>query len=288
MFQNLLQTIYQNWFHFDSIGSAISAVVDIAIVTFLLYKLFTIIEGTRAVQLIKGLAILMFALVLSSWLQLETFWWILDQIWAVIFVALAVIFQPELRRALEQLGRSRFSVKGIFEQKTEMQEVHNKIVAAMLEEAKTKTGMLLVLEREIGLNNYAESGIPMDCVITKETLVNIFVEKTPLHDGAAIIRHDRILAVACFLPLSDNPNLSSALGTRHRAGIGISEVSDALILMVSEETGVMSAAKEGKIFRNLDEKGVRKHIRNHFSDVYSEDENAKFRLKRVGKKNEKN
>ena len=226
----------------------------------------------------------MFAIVFSSWLELTTVWWILDQLWAVIFVALAVIFQPELRRALERLGRSRFMYKNIFESNYEQQSIHNEIVEAMLADAKTKTGMLIVMEREIGLNNYAESGIPLDCIIKTETLVNIFVEKTPLHDGAAIIRNDRVLAAACFLPLSDNPNLSSALGTRHRAGIGLSEVSDALVLMVSEENGIISVAKEGKIYRNLDEKSLRKHIEDHFVDVYENEENTRFKFKRVGKK----
>ena len=142
-------------------------------------------------------------------------------------------------------------------------KVYDEIIKAAIAESKTKTGMLLVLERQTGLNDYIESGIPMEAKVSEPVLVNIFVPNTPLHDGAAIIRGSRILAAACFLPLTDNPYISMSLGTRHRAAIGISEVSDAVVIVVSEETGNISVAKDGKLIRSLDEKGLRKLLREN-------------------------
>lgn len=272
----LLNGLFQGY----TIGSTITTVLDICIVAALFYYLFIVIQGTRAVQLIKGLVILILAVSISSAIGLSTLGWILNQLWAVIFVALAVIFQPELRRALEQIGRSRIYIKP-FENQADMKNVYDAVVRAAIEESKHKVGMLVVLEREIGLNDYVESGIKMDCLVSEQTLINIFVHNTPLHDGAAIIRGDRILAAACFLPLSDNPNLVSSYGTRHRSGIGLSEVSDALVVIVSEETGMISVAKEGRIYSHLEEKNLRQHIEQHFGSGVNQVQ-ARFRLKRGG------
>lgn len=273
MWNNLLQGF--------TLTTALSALFDIAVVTVLFYCLFMAIQGTRAVQLIKGLVMLILAVALSNWLHLQALSWLLNQLWAVSIVALAVIFQPELRRALEQIGRSRLHINPFENTDTDLQQVHEAVVKAAVEESKHNVGMLVVLEREIGLNDYVATGIKMDCLVSEQTLINIFVHNTPLHDGAAIIRGDRILAAACFLPLSDNPNLDMSFGTRHRSGIGLSEVSDAMIVIVSEETGAISVAKDGHIFVNLDEKALRQHLNQHFDSGIKQVQ-ARFRRKRGG------
>ena len=273
----MLNGLFQGY----TIGSTITTVLDICIVAALFYYLFIMIQGTRAVQLIKGLVILILAVSISSAIGLSTLGWILNQLWAVIFVALAVIFQPELRRTLEQIGRSRIYINPFENNHGDMKHVYDAVVRAAIEESKHKVGMLVVLEREIGLNDYVASGTRMDCLVSEQMLINIFVPKTPLHDGAAIIRGDRIVAAACFLPLSDNPNLLYSYGTRHRAGIGLSEVSDALIVIVSEETGTISVAKDGRIYSHLDEKNLRQHIEQHFGGGTNQVQ-ARFRLKRGG------
>lgn len=263
-------------------GSFISMLLDICIVTALFYYLFLLMQGTRAVQLIKGLLVLVAAVTLSTWLELTTLGWLLSQLWSVMILAVAVIFQPEIRRALEQIGRSRLYIRPFEGANADMQPVYDAVVKAAVEESKHNVGMLVVLEREIGLNNYVETGIRMDCVVSEQTLINIFVHNTPLHDGAAIIRGDRILAAACFLPLSDNPNLSMSFGTRHRSGIGLTEVSDALVVIVSEETGAISVAVDGHIYVNLDEMSLRQHIEQHFGNSAKSvrQVQARFRLKR--------
>ena len=275
MLNSLLQSL--------TLAKAFSMLLDIGVVTVLFYCLFMTIQGTRAVQLIKGLVILVLVVALSNWLQLHALSWLLNQLWAASLVALAVIFQPELRRALEQIGRSRLYIKPFIENTdTDLQNVHEAVIKAAVEESKHNVGMLLVLEREIGLNDYVATGIKMDCLVSEQTLINIFVHNTPLHDGAAIIRGNRILAAACFLPLSDNPNLDMSFGTRHRSGIGLSEVSDALVVIASEETGAISVAKDGHIYVNLDEKALRQHLSQHFGGGVKQIQ-ARFRLKRGGK-----
>lgn len=242
------------WLQLDAL-SIITMLIDIFIVTYAIYKLILLIRGTRAVQLLKGLAILLIASSISEVLNLYTVNWILGNIWSVIFVAFAVIFQPELRRALEQLGRGQFfarssAVLGTGDAMSLISELSKAAVAC----AKTKTGVLIVLERETGLNDYIETGIKIDAMVTSELLVNVFVPSTPLHDGAVIIRGNRVAAAACFLPLTDNPYISMSLGTRHRAAIGITEVADAIAIIVSEETGIISVARDGKLVRYIDEK----------------------------------
>jgi diadenylate cyclase len=236
----------------------ITTFLDIAIVAFIIYKLLFLIRGTRAVQLIEGIVVLLVVAVISNILELQTIQWLLSQIWAVFFVMIVVVFQPEIRRALEYIGLKSFFPKSSFEKSMDTDDFLDQIVRACLAESKTKTGMLLVLERSVGLNEYINNGIKVDAVVSEQMLINIFVPKTPLHDGAVIIRGDRIVAAACFLPLTYNPYLSSELGTRHRAAIGMSEVSDALVLVVSEETGHISAAQNGKLMKNLDESSLRR------------------------------
>jgi len=233
-------------------------IIDMLVVAALIYKLFQWIRGTRAVQLLKGLVVLLVATTISDWLGLYTINWILKNIRTMVVVAIPVVFQPELRRALERLGRGKFFARPlIFLGEEDTVRIIDEIIRAVFIMSKNRTGALIVLERETGINDYIETGIKLDSVISGEFLINIFVSNSPLHDGAAIIRGDRVAAAGCFLPLSENPNLSKELGTRHRAAIGITEISDSAAIVVSEETGTVSLAYEGKITRNLDEKALR-------------------------------
>lgn len=229
-------------------------ILDIAIVAFLIYKVMMILKGTRAVQLVKGIVVLLIATVISKIIGLQSISWLLEKIQTGLFIALPIVFQPELRRALEQLGRGKFFGKSsgyLIEEDLEI--VVNEIVRSVKAMAKKKIGALIVIEREIGLNDFVETGIKIDGLVSGELLINIFIPNTPLHDGAVIMRGNHVVAASCFLPLSENPNLSKELGTRHRAGIGVTEVSDSMVVMVSEETGVISVAEEGKLTRYLDE-----------------------------------
>ncbi|MDN5347584.1 MAG: diadenylate cyclase [Clostridia bacterium] len=232
--------------------------VDIGIVSYVIYKFLLLIRGTRAVQLLKGLMVLVIASLVADKLHLTVINWLLTQLRLVIVVALPVVFQPELRRALEQIGRGKFFARPLAVLGAEdMARLIKEIVRAVQVLAKNRTGALIVLERETGLNDYIETGIRLDGVVSSELLINIFAPLTPFHDGAAIIRGDRVAAVGCFLPLSESPYLSKQLGTRHRAALGLSEISDAVVVIVSEETGTVSVAEGGKLTRFLDEKNLR-------------------------------
>lgn len=257
-----------------SLTDILLVTLDIGVVAFVIYKFMMLVKGTRAVQLIKGLVVLVIASVIAERLHLDTINWILSQLRLVIVVALPVVFQPELRRALEQIGRGKFlsrplKVLGA----EEMARLINEIVRAIQVMAKNHTGALVVIERETGLNDYLETGVRLDGVVSAELLINIFVPLTPFHDGAAIIRGDRVLAAGCFLPLSESPYLSKQLGTRHRAALGISELSDAVVVVVSEETGAVSVAEGGKLTRFLDEKNLKELLQ---SLLLPQDNNISF------------
>lgn len=232
--------------------------VDVAIVAYVLYKLMLLMRETRAEQVLKGLATLLFVTWLSDILKLNTIFMILRNTAQLGVIALLIVFQPELRRALEQIGRGKIFEKVAFSQNDEnISAVINDIVEAVQNLASEQIGALIVIEGKTGLNDVVETGTRLDAHLTRELLENIFVPNTPLHDGAVIIRETRIIAAGCFLPLTENPNLSKQLGTRHRAALGISEVSDALAIIVSEETGVISLANDGKLTRYLDGKGLK-------------------------------
>lgn len=236
-------------------------IIDMLVVAALIYKLFLWIKGTRAVQLLKGLVVLLIATTVSNWLGLYTINWILKSIQGMLIVAIPVVFQPELRRALERLGRGKFFVRPlIFLGEEDTTRIINEIIRAVLVMAKNKMGALIVIERETGINDYIETGVKLDCVISGEFLINIFIPNSPLHDGAVVVRGDRVASAGCFLPLTENPNLSQELGTRHRAAIGISEISDSVAIIVSEETGIISTAHDGKLTRYLDEKTLRETL----------------------------
>ncbi|WP_207649016.1 diadenylate cyclase CdaA [Caldicoprobacter faecalis] len=243
------------YFQFPDI---IRHIVDVAIVAYALYKLMLLIRETRAEQVLKGLAILLFATWVSNILNLNTVHMILRNTAQLGVIALLIVFQPELRRALEQIGRGRIFDKVMFTQNDEdVTEVIENIVGAVQNLSSSRTGALIVIERKTGLNDVVETGVRLDARLTRELLENIFVPNTPLHDGAVIVRESRIVAAGCFLPLTENPNLSKQLGTRHRAALGISEASDALAIIVSEETGIVSIASDGKLTRYLDAEGLR-------------------------------
>jgi diadenylate cyclase len=266
--------------------SILAAIADVSILAYVLYKLLMLIRGTRAVQLLRGIVVILIAVVLSNLLGLNTIKWILSQFGVVVIVVvLAIIFQPELRRALEQIGRGQFMSFGSTGKElaaSDIVRIIDEITGALVSCAKTQTGVLLVLERETGLNDYIETGIEVDALVTEQFLINIFVKNTPLHDGAAIIRGDRVLAAACFLPLTDNPYINPDLGTRHRAAIGISEVSDALVLLVSEETGIISCARDGKLVRYLEEKQLKAILTDFLSG--RADSSKRFKWRRGAKK----
>lgn len=232
-------------------------IVDILLVAFVLYKLFVLIRNTRAVALIKGLLVLGGVTVVSKILDLHVINWMLQQGMTVILVALPVVFQPELRRALEQIGRGKFLRSGHVINAEELERLIDEIVAICESLSKTHTGALIVFEREVGLNDYIDTGIAIDGMVSRELLGNIFITNTPLHDGAVIIRENRIMAAGCLLPLTSDRSLSTELGTRHRAAIGISELADAVVIVVSEETGAISYTYGGHIYRHLDGKALR-------------------------------
>ncbi|HHW13706.1 MAG TPA: TIGR00159 family protein [Firmicutes bacterium] len=228
-------------------------VVDILIIAYVVYKVVVFLRNTGTVSLLKGLTVLFVATTLSGWLGLRAVNWLLERALTGIVVALPVVFYPELRRTLEQLGRGQLFRRGYTGLgRQERRELVAAIVRAVGLMSAQRIGALLVLERETGLQEYMDTGIPLDARITAEFLVNVFTPNTPLHDGAALIRGNRLAAAGCFLPLSDNPGLSKDLGTRHRAGVGISEISDAAVVIVSEETGIISLAVNGRLERHLD------------------------------------
>lgn len=240
-------------------GIGIMDIIDIAIVAYLIYRVLLFIRATRAEQLLKGLIVLVVVTVLSGVLNLHTLNWILKGIMTLGAVALVVVFQQELRRGLEYLGRTKF-LKGMGMDKDKAKHIVHEFVRAIENFSKDRTGALIVLERETALSEMTESGTIIDAEISAELLGNVFYEGAPLHDGAVIIRGDKVHAAGCVLPLTQNTAISKELGTRHRAGIGITEHSDAVTLIVSEETGIISMAVDGKLQRFLDTKTVEKSL----------------------------
>ncbi len=230
--------------------------LDIAIVSYIFYRLILIIRGTRAEQLIKGLVFLLLVVVLSDLFEMNTLNLILSILMPAGLIAIPIIFQPELRRALEQLGRGKFFQSSAWGPK-EFDHFLIEIIKAIPVLVKKRFGALIVIEMETGLKDIIETGISIDAVISAELLINIFFPKSPLHDGALVIRGNRVMAAGTYLPLTEKPNLSKELGTRHRAAMGITEESDAVVIVVSEETGIVSVSYAGRLTRYLDEKALR-------------------------------
>ncbi|MEC1180331.1 diadenylate cyclase CdaA [Metasolibacillus meyeri] len=225
--------------------------IDVLVVWYVIYKLLGLIQGTKAVQLLKGIFVIVIAKIATSLFGLSTLDYLLKQVIEWGFLAIIIIFQPEIRRALEQLGRGKLfqrSANQQDEEQTRLIEAMKKSVSYM---AKRRIGALISIEKETGLTEYIETGIAMDATVSSELLINIFIPNTPLHDGAVIMQKDKIAAAACYLPLSESPFISKELGTRHRAALGLSEVTDAITIVVSEETGAISLTVNGNLHRNL-------------------------------------
>ena len=227
-------------------------VLDILIVALILYRVYLMLEDTRAITLGKGILVLLGITVVASYLNLHVISWLLQKCVTLLFVALPIVFQPELRRALEHLGQGKFFRPGTLLDDEEAQSTIREIRSAVKILSANKIGALLVIERNMGLNDISATGIQIDGLITSDFLMNVFIPNTPLHDGAAVIRGKRLIAAGCLLPLTENRSLSTELGTRHRAAIGLSEQCDALIVVVSEETGTISIAENGRLHRHLD------------------------------------
>lgn len=241
-------------------------ILEIVILAFVIYHVALWIKNTRAWMLLKGIIVLLACYVIAYILRMNVIVWIFERTISIGITALMIVFQPELRRALEELGQKKIVSTLIPFDDTRNQNERfsersiNEIVKATVEMAKAKTGALIIMEKDIDLSEYERTGIELDSTISSQLLVNIFEHNTPLHDGAVIIRGDRIVSATCYLPLSDNMGLSKELGTRHRAGVGISEVTDSLTIIVSEETGRISVAVGGKLLRNIDGDLLRKKL----------------------------
>lgn len=247
----------------------VRTIIDISIVSFVIYKLIKLVRETRAWQLIKGILVIVVAARVSEFLGFKTLSFILRLTIEYMAIILVVLFQPEFRRGLEQLGRSRFRNFFSIEEEDwtiKVKALIEEIVKAVTEMSRTFTGALIVIERETKIGEIINSGTKLESNITSELLINIFTPNTPLHDGAVVIRDNQIEAAACFLPLTENPNLSKELGTRHRAALGISEVSDSIVVVVSEESGKISVALNGGLTRNLTSDTLRKALSKNLLD----------------------
>ena len=255
-------------------------IVEIIILSFLIYHILVWIKDTKAWSLLKGILVIAVFVLFAAYFEMTTILWIVDNLFSVAVTAVVVILQPELRRAVEELGRKNIissiipiTVGKVAESGRFSDKTINEIVRACVEMGRAKTGALIVMQKDESLADYERTGIEVDGVVTSQLLINIFEHNTPLHDGAVIIRGDRVTSATCYLPLSDNMLLSKELGTRHRAGVGISEVTDSLTIIVSEETGKISVASEGNLERNVDVD----RLRDRLSDLQnkSEDDSRK-------------
>lgn len=262
-------------------------ILEIIIIAFALYHVTFWVKRTRAWTLVKGVFVLFSAYIVAYILDMSVILWVFDKTIGLGITALLIVFQPELRKALEELGQKKI-VSSIlpFDENKDINirftdRTVNEIVRATSELAKAKTGALIIMEKDIILSEYERTGIIIDSAISSQLLINIFEHNTPLHDGAVIVRGDRIVAATCYLPLSDNMGLSKDLGTRHRAAVGISEVSDSLTVIVSEETGMISVAVGGKLLRNIDGDLLRRKL-NDFQGKPSEEKPKKYFWRRKG------
>lgn len=244
-------------------------VLEILIISVLIYYILIWIRDTRAWTLLKGILVICAFMLFVYVFQMDTILWLFQNLISVAIISIFVLFQPELRRALEQLGRKNIlssffnlSGSGAADEQTvkTVEKTKSEIIKACMEMSKVRTGALIVIEQDVQLSEYERTGIFLDSLVSSQLLINIFEHNTPLHDGAVFIRNNRIVAATCYLPLSDNMLLSKELGTRHRAGVGISEVSDSITLIVSEETGMISVAHDGMLFRGLSQEELREQL----------------------------
>ena len=267
-----------------------TAIIDILVVAFIFYKGYMLIKETRAEQLLKGIAFIIILIPISAILNLSMLYFILSKTLTIGIISVVIIFQPEIRRALEHLGRSAFEDKHGFVDKEQRNIYVNEIVNAVSNLADSKIGALIAIEQGTGLGEIISSGTIIEAKITSNLLENIFVVNTPLNDGATIIGKDKILAAGCVLPLTNNKEINKKLGTRHRAGIGLSEISDALVIIVSEETGIISLAINGRLTRNYDKDRLRSillKIMDHREEKNVKTAGKKVKTWIVGKINKK-
>ena len=259
-----IQTFFRDyvaWLSMPSIN--VVDIIEILVIAFAVYQIVIWVKDTRAWVLMKGIIVLFLIWLIAAICGMNVLLWIFQNVMVIGITAIVVVFQPEFRNALEQLGRKSFTSISPFEDSKAKYERYSDrsiqgIVKAVYEMAKVKTGALIVVEKDIQCREFERTGIPIDAEISSQLLINIFEHNTPLHDGAVILRDNRVVSATCYLPLSDNLALSKELGTRHRAGLGVSEVSDSLTIIVSEETGMVSVAREGKLRRNVDAEAMEK------------------------------
>ncbi|MSS62645.1 diadenylate cyclase CdaA [Velocimicrobium porci] len=289
---DIIKTFFEKYLTVVSLPKiTVIDVLEILIIAFALYHIIIWVKKTRAWMLVKGIIVLCIFCIIAIVLDMSVILWIFKNTIGVGITAIIIVFQPELRKALEQLGRKNYisSIIPFDDQKDKYERFSDRtiseIVRATFEMAKTKTGALIVIERDIDLNEYERTGIILDSVISSQLLINIFEHNTPLHDGAIIIRGNRIVAATCYLPLSDNMELSKDLGTRHRAGVGISEVTDSITIIVSEETGKVSIASEGVLKRSVDGEQLKEYL-TRYQKKKSAD-SKKIKLWKGRKKNER-
>ena len=257
------------------------SVLDILVVSYIFYKGYMLIKETRAEQLLKGIILIIILIPVSYMLKLDMLYFILNKTLTIGVLSVVIIFQPEIRRALEHLGRSAFDdMHGIHDEEM-LEKIMSEITYAVENLAETKTGALIVIEQSTGLNEIISTGTLLDANITSNLLENIFVVNTPLHDGATIIRNDRIIASGCFLPLTNNSSINKKLGTRHRAAIGLSEVSDALIIVVSEETGIVSLVMNGKMTRGYERERLKTVLIKVIENRYKNSQKVKTAREKV-------
>ncbi|MDD2217366.1 MAG: diadenylate cyclase CdaA [Eubacteriales bacterium] len=269
-----MREIISDFFSSLLLSIGFTDIIDIIIVAFVIYKVLEFIKETRAEQLVKGLFVLGLMTFLSSVLNLYTLNWILLGTLQIGVIALVILFQPELRRALEYIGRSKIMPSNFMDlDKERAKHLINEFARAVENFSANRIGALIIIERETALNDIIETGTTVDAEVSSELLGNVFYEGAPLHDGAVIVRGDRLVAAGCVLPLTQNKNINKELGTRHRAGIGITEISDAIAIVVSEETGIISMAIDGKLSRFLDVKTVEKTL---FSTYLESDVDRRF------------
>lgn len=272
-------------------GVEFSDIAEILIIAFFLYHIILWMKNSRAWNLLKGILVIILFALIAYVFHFTTILWIAGKTINVALIALVVIFQPELRKALEQLGNKKYFA-GLFQfddskEKLELfsEKTVNELVKASYEMAKKKTGALIVIEQKINLEDYIKTGINIDAYVTNQLLINIFEHNTPLHDGAVIIRGNRIVSATCYLPLSDNMELNKELGTRHRAGAGVSEATDAFVIIVSEETGKVSVAHNGELVRNVDAEYL--HNKLELLKIGNLDSGKRIKIwKRGGRSNE--
>lgn len=298
MFENLTLSFSGIWNSFVSYMTELvqnpfkllTLVLDLAIVTYILYKFVVYAKKSRMWQLLKGILFILIITAISEALQLKILNFILTAFMPYGVIALIVIFAPELRRMLEQLGTNKltryFGIDKDLETKTK-EDVY-KVVIATTELAKTKTGGLIVIERDIKINDIMDSGVKIDSEVSPQLIVNLFTPNTPLHDGAVIVSNNKIAAAACILPLADDKDIAKEIGTRHRAGIGISKESDAIAIIVSEETGKISVAIDGKLIADVKEEALRNILIKHVINKRFTRESQKIRRLKIKKENKQN